>query len=101
MSYLNDQLETYAETEAKLDSTPVMLDHGYFQIGDGRLSTEEVFRDFIDKKIYVNSIEKEEPMYRWSIDYSKEQMQSAVSQGLPQVAVVLLFMIKRGMNRMQ
>lgn len=58
MSYLNDQLETYAETEAKLDSTPVMLDHGYFQIGDGRLSTEEVFRDFIDKKIYVNSIEK-------------------------------------------
>mgnify|MGYP000822580768 CR=1 FL=1 len=54
LSYLNDQLETYAETEAKLNSTPVMLDHGYFQIGDGRLSTEEVFRDFIDKKIYVN-----------------------------------------------
>ena len=45
LSYLNDQLETYAETEAKLNSTPVMLDHGYFQIGDGRLSTEEVFRE--------------------------------------------------------
>lgn len=97
LSYLNDQLETYAETEAKLNSTPVMLDHGYFQIGDGRLSTEEVFRDFIDKKIYVNSIEKEEPMYRWSIDYSKEQMQSAVSQGLPQVAAgCLTFYDKEG-----
>lgn len=86
LSYLNDQLETYGETEQKLDSAPVMLDQGYFQIADGRLSTEEVFRDFIDEKIYVNSIEKEEPMYRWSIDYSKEQMQAAVSQGLSQVA---------------
>ncbi len=86
LSYLNDQLETYGETERKLDGAPVMLDQGYFQIADGRLSTEEVFRDFIDGKLYVNSIEKEEPMYRWSIDYSKEQIQSAVSQGLLQVA---------------
>lgn len=97
LSYLNDQLETYGETERKLDGAPVMLDQGYFQIADGRLSTEEVFREFIDEKLYVNSIEKEEPMYRWSIDYSKEQMQAAVSQGLLQVAAgSLTFYDKEG-----
>lgn len=62
LDYLNDQLEIYTEADRKrLGDATVMLDHGYFQIGDGRLSTEEVFRAFIDQTVYVNSIEKEEP----------------------------------------
>lgn len=79
LPYLNDQLEAYGEADKKrLADTPVMLESGYFQVADGKLSTEEVFRDFIDNKIYVNSIEKDEPLYRWTISYDAQQMEDTV-----------------------
>ena len=77
LDYLNDQLEIYTEADRKrLGDATVMLDHGYFQIGDGRLSTEEVFRAFIDQTVYVNSIEKEEPFYRWQVTLTADQIQT-------------------------
>ena len=79
LGYLNDQLEIYTEAERKrLGETAVMLDQGYFQIEDGRLSTEAVFRAFIDQTVYVNSIEKEEPFYRWQVSLAAEQLQALV-----------------------
>lgn len=40
------------------------------------MSTEEVFRAFIDQTVYVNSIEKEEPFYRWQVTLTADQIQT-------------------------
>lgn len=46
------------------------------------LSQEEVFRDFIDTSLGYEVLEKNQPFYRWSVAYTKEEMKKAIDENL-------------------
>lgn len=62
---------------------PYLLDTMETESNDvANLSNEESFRKFMDGKLGTGFIEEEEPFFRWTVEFSKEQMMEAISNHL-------------------
>lgn len=45
-------------------------------------SDEDAFRDFMDGKTDTDVVERDYPMYRWTVTYTEDEMRSAIETGL-------------------
>lgn len=76
---------------------PYLLDTMENELNDiANLSNEASFKDFIDGKLGVGFFEEEEPFFRWSVEFTPEQMAEAINsklyeriQAMPESILVL------------
>lgn len=62
---------------------PYLLDSMQTELNDlANLSAEDSFRSFIDGELGTGFIEESEPFFRWTVEFSKEQMTEAINANL-------------------
>ena len=62
---------------------PYLLDTMETELNDiANLSDEGSFRNFIDGKLGTGFIEEKEPFFRWSVDFTKEELQDTIQNHL-------------------
>ncbi len=83
LAYLNDKLEAYGtDSDSSEEALMVKNDGSSLMISEGVLTSEEIFKQFINNEIYFDAIESEASLYRWSVTYSKEQMENTIYNGI-------------------
>lgn len=62
---------------------PYLLDTMETELNDiANLSNESSFKNFMDGKLGTDYIEEEEPFFRWTVEFTKEQMMETISNHL-------------------
>ena len=62
---------------------PYLLDSVQTELGDlANFSAEESFRSFIDGTLGTGFLEAEEPFFRWTVEFSKDQLTEAINANL-------------------
>lgn len=62
---------------------PYLLDTMETELNDlANLSNEQSFKDFIDGNLGTDFIEEEEPFFRWSVEFTKEELTEAINSHL-------------------
>jgi stage II sporulation protein D len=91
LPYLNSSLELSMETDVETganskEQSVMSYNSSRALSADGTtLSSEDLFRDFIDNKIYTDTVEQKLPMYRWVVKYTSEQMKETLSTSLENI----------------
>lgn len=62
---------------------PYLLDTMETELNDmANMSNEESFKEFIDGNLGTGFIEEEEPFFRWSVEFTKEELTEAINNHL-------------------
>lgn len=89
LPYLVDSLEVYADsinTNSDIEKNVMSYNNSrLLSAQEISLSSESAFQDFIDNRLYTDTVEQKLPMYRWTVEYTSEQMAETVNTALKKI----------------